>query len=202
MMKSRFVGCAFLLLAGWLSPGMAVAQPTNTASLAGPQLAPEQMAAFADLTGDTPHRITQRLASDPNLARLAGQAADARMSRKRAGKVMAIVGFTVLGVGDIVGTAIVISTPGYPNVEKGHEGRILLGLGIGVGALAVGLALAIPGLVKMAKASDVENQALELYAPGSLDEPEARRLWPEPRSRLAFADRAPAFTTQLLTIAF
>ena len=32
--------------------------------------------------------------------------------------------------------------------------------------IALGLALAIPGLVKMASPSEVENQALDAYAPG------------------------------------
>jgi hypothetical protein len=78
---------------------------------------------------------------------------------------MAIAGFTILGIGDIVGTALIVTTPGYPNVQSGHEGRVLLGAGIGVASLAIGLALAIPGLIKMARETEVETRAREAYRP-------------------------------------
>ena len=79
---------------------------------------------------------------------------------------MAIVGFTILGVGDIAGTYIIVSTPGYPNVKSENQDRMYLGVGVGVLSLAVGLALAIPGLVKMASPSEVEQRALDAYSPG------------------------------------
>jgi hypothetical protein len=129
-------------------------------------LTAEQTQAFCDLTGDAPGQISQRLALDSRLTPLAVAAADARMSRKSTGKVMAILGFTLLGVGDIVGSVIIVTTPGYPNIEAGHEGRVLVGLAVAVVSLGVGLGLAIPGLVKMARPGEEEKRALDAYGPG------------------------------------
>jgi hypothetical protein len=145
-------------------PPVAPAQPVQPMrSLA---LTPEQLHAFSDLSGDSPGRVSQRLAMDPGLAPLAAAAADARMRRKSTGKVLMIVGFAILGVGDIVGTAIMVSTPGYPsNIESGQEGRLLVGVAVDLVCLGVGLALAIPGIVKMARQGDEENRALDYYAP-------------------------------------
>jgi hypothetical protein len=138
-------------------------------SRASVNLTPEQLDAFSDLTGDGQRKVAYRLSQNPNLVPLATAAADARTSRRTTGKVMAIVGFTILGVGDIAGTYIIVSTPGYPKVESGHENRMYLGLGIGVASLAVGLALAIPGLIKMARPTEVEERALDAYSPGWRD---------------------------------
>jgi hypothetical protein len=129
-------------------------------------LTPEQLDAFSDLTGDGQRKVAYRLSQNPNLVPLAASAADARTSRKTTGKVMAIVGFTILGVGEITSTYIFVTTPGYPKIESGHDNRILLSAGIALGSIAVGLALAIPGLMKMARPSEVEDQALDAYAPG------------------------------------
>jgi hypothetical protein len=109
--------------------------------------------------------VLRRLTVNPRLVPLASAAADARISRKRTGKTLAIIGFVLLGVGDIAGSAIIVSTPGYPNVESGHEDRIVAGLAVAGIGLGVGLALAIPGLVKMGRESEDEKRLREAYSP-------------------------------------
>ena len=132
-------------------------------------LTPAQLDGFAELTGEGQRAVAYRLSTNPKLVPLAAAAADARASRRSTGKIMAIVGFTILGVGDIVGTYIIMSTPGYPNVKSEDQGRVYRGLGIGVLSLAAGLALAIPGLIKMASPSEVEQRALDAYSQGWRD---------------------------------
>lgn len=163
MRRCPILVVGLLLVSGSVSRRVA-AQPTAGAVSAagGAGLTSEQMQAFADLTGDSPNRIAGRFALEPHLVPLAAQAADARMSRKTTGKIMAIVGFTILGVGDIAGTAILVTTPGYPSME-GHESRFLLSAGVMLGSLAVGLALGIPGILKIARTSEEEEQALAAY---------------------------------------
>jgi hypothetical protein len=152
------------------SPAPTPAAPTPAKQYrASVNLTPEQLDSFSELTGDGQRAVAYRLSMNPNLVPLAAAAADARSSRRRTGKIMAIVGFTILGVGDIVGTYIVISTPGYPKVQSGNYGRMYLGVGVGLASLAVGLALAIPGLIKMARMTEVENRAVDAYAPGRRD---------------------------------
>jgi hypothetical protein len=143
---------------------MQPAQPMQPVRSVG--LTREQLQAFSELTGDAPGLVSQRLAMDPRLTILAASAADARMSRRATGKVLIILGFTILGVGDIAGWLIMVTTPGYPTVKSGHEGQFFLGIGVGVISLGVGLALAIPGLVAISRPGDEENRALDYYVPG------------------------------------
>jgi MFS family permease len=123
----------------------------------------EQVSSFADVVGEPEGTVVGRLALDPNLVPLAAAAADARDSRKSTGKIMAITGFSILGVGDIVGAVVIAATPGYPNIRSDGWQQVGIGLGVALGALAVGLAIAIPGVVKMGKYSDAENAAVEYY---------------------------------------
>ena len=152
----------------WGSPASAQdASPSPAPQYRGStNLTPEQLDSFSELTGDGQRAVAYRLSQNPNLVPLAASAADARTSRRLTGKIMAIVGFTILGVGEITGTYLLVTTPGYPKIESGHENRVFLSAGIALGSLAVGLALAIPGLIKMARTTEVENQALDAYAPG------------------------------------
>jgi hypothetical protein len=100
---------------------------------------------------------------------LAAAAADARASRRSSGKAMTIIGFTILGVGEIAGAYILVTTPGYPQIQSGHGNRVLLSAGVALGAAAFGLALAIPGIMKMSSPTEVEQQALDAYSPGWRD---------------------------------
>ena len=179
-----FASCA-LFICFWVNPAIAQGeslppQPAPSAApvpkpapapakqyLANVNLTPEQLESFSDLTGDGKRTVAYRLAQNPDLVPLAASAADARSSRRTTGKILAIVGFSILGLGDITATYILVTTPGYPKIESGHENRIFLSAGIALGSIAIGLALAIPGLVQMAKPSEVEKQALDAYAPGT-----------------------------------
>jgi hypothetical protein len=78
---------------------------------------------------------------------------------------MAIIGFSILGIGDIVGTAIIMSTPGYPNVKSSDQGQMMAGLGVALLSLGIGLALGIPGIMKMSRESEIETRAREHYKP-------------------------------------
>jgi hypothetical protein len=133
------------------------------------ELTPQQLESFSELTGDGQRLVLRRLSTNPGMVSLAAAAADARASRRSSGKAMAIIGFTILGVGDIAGAYILVTTPGYPKIQSGHGNRILLSAGVALGAVAVGLALAIPGLMKMARPTEVEEQALDAYSPGWRD---------------------------------
>jgi hypothetical protein len=201
MSKVRLMVFVVSLLASWSAAGRAFAQagPEGAPAPLGPGLTPEQMQAFADLTGDNPYSISRRLAAEPQLVPLAQAAADARMSRKTTGKVLTIIGFSILGVGDIAGTAIILTTPGYPDT-KGHEGRVLLGAGIGLASLAVGLAMGIPGIVKMVAASDVEARALKSYSPTQTSLAARRPAWPD--SSLREPSAARSYVAPVLTLAF
>jgi hypothetical protein len=163
------VACCFWGSSASAQPAPPV--PARGANQAGPRLTPEQMKAFAELTGDSPGKISSRMAIDPNLAQIAAPAADERISRKRVGMALTIIGFGILGVGDIVGSAIMVTTPGYPVAANmsGHMGRFYLGLGIGLASMAVGLAMGIPGIMKIARESEEEQRALDYYSPSRPD---------------------------------
>jgi hypothetical protein len=132
-------------------------------------LTPQQIESFSELSGDAKRMVQNRLATHPKLVPLAAAAADARTSRRSTGKAMAIGGFTILGVGDIAASYILVTTPGYPNVQSGHTNRIFLSVGVAVGSLALGLSLGITGILKLAHPTEVEERALDAYSPGWRD---------------------------------
>jgi hypothetical protein len=163
---------ALAVMGGWVCAAAASAEPVVSSQAksgrqAGAKLTPDQMKAFSDLVGDSPGRISARLAIDSNLAQIAIPAANERMSRKRVGTVLTVIGFGILGVGGLVGSAIMVTTPGYPVMSKmsGHMNRFYLGLGIGLASTAVGLAMGIPGIMQMAAESEEEEQARDYYSP-------------------------------------
>jgi len=161
----RPAGLLFALGSAFFSQAAGAQTPQPAAA----PLSQEQVSAFTEVVGDFEGTVARRLQLDPKLAALAAAAVEARASRKSTGTTLAIVGFTLLGVGDIAGAAIIVATPGYPNVESGHSGQVLVGLGVAVISPGVGLAIGIPGVVKLAKYSDEENAAAAYYeqnAPG------------------------------------
>jgi hypothetical protein len=135
-------------------------------------LDPAQVDAFAALVGESTSTVAQRIATDPSLVPFAAKAADARMRRKHIGKVLTITGFTILGVGSVIGLELIISNvgssincPEAPTACNPSGYTVLPGLVVALVSEAIGLAVAIPGIVKMASQSEAETEALARYHP-------------------------------------
>jgi hypothetical protein len=129
-----------------------------------PLLTTEQFAVFAEMLGEPRAVIWQRLQVDPTLASSAVAAADARMLRKRTGKIHTAVGFSIFGVGAITGY-ILISTAFQPaggGVSTAGD-RIALGLVVLAASAGFGLPFGIDGIVKLARQSEPETAAIERY---------------------------------------
>ena len=77
---------------------------------------------------------------------------------------MAVVGFTVLGISDIGGAIIVVTSPGYPAIDSDAGWRqFAIGTAVALGGLGVGLAIGIPGVIKASKSSDEEKSLVTYY---------------------------------------
>jgi hypothetical protein len=135
-------------------------------------LTPAQLEWFVQLIGEPLPVVWQHLVADPGLVPLAAAAANTRMERKGSGKTMTIAGFTILGVGVIAGYAIVLSALSdhlnncaYDASSCGNssDGQIKLGFALILVSTGVGLALGIPGIVRMAKQTEVETAAVDRY---------------------------------------
>ena len=176
------------------APAMASSK-TSVATPASAPLTSMQIEAFSAVVKQPPALVQQQIEKDPVLANLAATAADERMSRKSTGTVMTVVGFTILGVGDIAGAVIILLTPGYPNVQ-GHEGQFFLGLGIGVVTFGAGLAIGIPGLIKLIKRSKAETKALDYYKSRHI-----HQISSGPRA-VPLSPPAVSFSAPLLTLSF
>jgi hypothetical protein len=157
--RRRALGAMFVFGSALFCPAAAAQTPPPAAAT----LSPDQLTVFADVVGEPESTVAGRLQLDPKLGSLAVAAVDARASRKSTGKVMAIVGFAILGVGDIAGAVVIATAPGYPAVRDDGWKQVGIGLGVALVSLGVGLGLGIPGLVKMARYSDEENAALQYY---------------------------------------
>ncbi len=103
------------------------------------------------------------MAADPELAAVAGPAADRRRSRRSTGLALTVTGFGILIISDLVGAAIIVTTPGYPVIEPSDDDQVLLGLGVAAAGAVVGLNIGIPGVVTLARTSEVEAQAYDRY---------------------------------------
>jgi hypothetical protein len=124
---------------------------------------PDNVSTLGEIVGAVPDEVSARLKTDVALVAMSEKALDARSSRKSTGKALAIVGFSIFGVGDIVGTVLIVTAPGYPNVTESGWGQVLGGLAVSVASMGVGLGLGIPGIVKMARPSDEERQLGDYY---------------------------------------
>jgi hypothetical protein len=159
---SFFIAALFLATA-W--PSLARA---DTASARAP-LDSAQLEAFAALVGESTSTVAQRMATDPSLVPLAAKAADARRQRKHSGKVLTITGFSIFGLGTAIGFEMIVASLGSYNCpsngcpEGGNHG--LPGLVVALVSEAIGLAMAIPGIVKMARQSEAETEASARYRP-------------------------------------
>jgi hypothetical protein len=80
---------------------------------------------------------------------------------------MAITGFSILGVGVIGGLAIFVSnisaSCSNDGCGAGGDSRAHLGFLVGALSVGVGLALGIPGIVRMASESSLEEEAVARY---------------------------------------
>ena len=137
-------------------------------------LTPTQLEAFVQLIGEPMPVVWQHLVADPGLVPLAAAAADTRTERKSSGKTMTIAGFTILGVGAITGYVIVLlalrddlnqCAYGSDSCGNGNssDGQIKLGVALALVSTGVGLALGIPGIIRMAKQTEVETAAVDRY---------------------------------------
>jgi len=126
------------------------------------QLTDVQFDTFVEQTGDSEANVSRRLVMDPGLIPLAAVAADARRSRRRVGTSLMAWGFTIVG---LASTITLIGAAGVPDTDPPCSGgRSCRGLEIFFGvSSAVGLALAIPGIVVMARESSVEKAAGDRY---------------------------------------
>ena len=111
----------------------------------------------------------QRLLADPGLIPYAAAAADARLERRVSGKTMTIVGFTILGVGAGAGYGLL-----FWGLAKGmdcgpeatchpSESLMLGGAALMIASIATGCAIGIPGIIRMVRPSDAENEASGRY---------------------------------------
>ncbi len=156
-------------------PAIALAQgdslaaaPAVTAPLPSTMfISSARLQAFADLVGEPLDIVALRLYQDPNLIGPAVAAADARLARKRSGKWMAVSGFTLHAFGTILVWYALLETSG-PVFPEGDQRPPVsstdkaIGIG-GLVAAVVGLALAIPGVIRIARESKTETEAIERY---------------------------------------
>lgn len=146
--------------------------PRPSPSTPTPTLTELQLEKFAELLGEPRFVVWRNLQADPSLIRYAAAAADARVERKSTGKTMTIVGFSILGVGAIAGYVIMLEglthdldcADTYYNGSCNHNSDTLVaGLLIAVASVGVGLGIGIPGIVKMARQSEEETEAVGRY---------------------------------------
>jgi hypothetical protein len=174
----------------------------ETTVRAAPALTPDQLKAFAEVVDESEAAVTARLRLDPSLAPTAAAAGEARLSRRHSGMTMLIGGIAIFAVGDIVGTIVIVTTPGYPSIHSDDTTRVLAGLGIGLAGLGLGAALVVPAIIKLAKPSDVERQAQLSYR-RTLTMSAASRLSFDPRSSHMMTAPAGAYVSlPLLGLAF
>jgi hypothetical protein len=160
-----FVAALFLLAA---LPSLARADTASSRAT----LDPAQLDSFAALVGEETRTVAQRIGAAPSLVPFAAKAADARMRRKHIGKVLTITGFTIFGVGTVIGLEVIssglrpVNCPSSTTNGCDTGGNVAqVGLAIALVSEAVGLALAIPGIVKIASQSEAETEASAQYHP-------------------------------------
>jgi hypothetical protein len=139
------------------------APPATPPAPSATRLSAAQLDTFARMTGRPYGEVAERLAAEPALQDVALRAVEAREARKASARQRAIAGFVILGVGDVIGAVIIVSTPGYPTVESKHQGQVVAGTLVGLATTAVGLVIAIPALVSGGRTGEVEQQAVQQY---------------------------------------
>jgi len=174
-----------------------------------PQATPltaEQFDAFVQLIGEPKPVVWQHLQMDPGLVPLAATAADERMSRKSSGKIRTIVGFSIFGVGLAAGYLIMLSSfsdsvncdySGSSSCGNDISGHLWTAVLVWAASAGVGLGIGIPGIISMARQSEVETNAVDRYQyPHGM-------LPPQPYyPAQSVAPSVKAFKVPLLSIAF
>jgi hypothetical protein len=175
------------------SPYSAEVSERPSSSPPGPRLTSVQLEKFAELLGEPSSVVWRNLLADPSLVPYAARAAEIRQDRKNTGKIMTIVGFSILGVGSIVGYVVMLQGIGDINCSSdysynnscssGSDSAVLTGLLIGLASVGIGLGIGIPGIVKMARQTDEETEAVNRYQYSvSLRSPAPSRYEPTPYS--------------------
>lgn len=126
-------------------------------------LRPDQVSTFARMVGAPEAEVASRLAKDDQLRAVVLRGMEAREARRASAKSRAIAGFVILGVGDVVGAAIILSTPTNPDGTSSNPGRVLLGAGVGLASLGLGLGIAIPALAGRGRQGPEELEAGAAY---------------------------------------
>jgi hypothetical protein len=167
MALRRFAVAVSMALAALLAmPGVVRGQ--GPAEPLARSLTADQLDAFVELTGDAKPLVWQRLLADPGLVRYAAAAADARLERRASGKTMTIVGFTVLGVGAAAGYGLFLwglsqGICDYGTSCHANESMMLSGVLLALASIAVGCSVGIPGIIRMVRPSEAENEASGRY---------------------------------------
>jgi hypothetical protein len=128
-----------------------------------PAMTNAQLSAFADLVGQPHDEVSRHLQLDSSLLPVAATAAEARMNRKRSGKIRAAVGFGILGVGGIASALLWSSAFSRSGGGYDVDGDRALGAYAAAAVAAVGLGVGISGIVVMARQSQAESDALDRY---------------------------------------
>jgi hypothetical protein len=176
---------SFAFLALPPNPGHARAEVGSTPKNPAVALTGKQLDAFAELTGDPKPLVLQRLFADPGLVPYAAAAADTRRARQSTGKAMTITGFTILGVGAVVGVGMEVvafleffgrgicagadngSGDACPGPPPDYGQLALEGLAVIAVGVAIGCAIGIPGIVRMNRQSEAEKEAVDHYLTSS-----------------------------------
>lgn len=141
-------------------------------------LTPVQFDAFVELIGEERPEVWRRLSLDPGLVPLAAAAADARLERRRSGKFRTILGFSILGGGVTLGYLLLLSSIDHSadcsyGESCGNDlgGSFITAMFIVLASTGVGLGIGIPGIISMARQSEVETAAVDRYQAGGLPPP-------------------------------
>jgi hypothetical protein len=150
---------------GFVAPA---AGPPTVALPPPPAITAEQLDAFVELTREPKPWVWYRLVREPDLVPYAVAAADARLERRATGRRRATVGFTLLGVGSIIGAGLWLKGL-QENIGCGEKSgcgasRVThFGLPLMLMSIAIGGGLGISGIATASGTSQTEHQALVRY---------------------------------------